>query len=205
MNSYNQTSAKISDDIDISKVRPWRPNHMVCTRITNDCNLVLEQLQRKIIAIEKGNEQFKVNPANMHITHLAIGESPVILQMFKDCELKIQQVYRHKPIPFKLVDLTNFNGNICVRLAGEYLLACQDIYQKECDIKGVRYDPLQSYHVTLFKKDYKRGLTPSIIELNLENIPVEQHTFYFDKIDLCKMKKLGQVNYFPILCSTHIG
>ena len=67
----------------------------------------------------------------MHITHLAIGESPVILQMFRDCELKIQQVYRHKPIPFKLVDLTNFNGNICVRLAGEYLLACQDIYQKK--------------------------------------------------------------------------
>ena len=166
MNSYNQTSAKISDDIDISKVCPWRPNHMVCTRITNDCNVVLEQLQRKIIAIEKGNEQFKVNPANMHITHLAIGESPEILHMFRDCELKIQQVCKNEPIPFKLVDLTNFNGNICVRLTGEYLLACQDIYKKECDNKGVKYDPLQSYHVTLFKRDYKQGHSPIMVELN---------------------------------------
>ena len=122
-----------------------------------------------------------------------------------DCGLKIQQTCKNKPISFKLLDLTNFNGNICVRLTGQYLLACQDIYKKECDNKGVRYDPLQSYHVTLFKRDYKQGLAPIMVELNLENIPVKQHTFYFDKIDLCKMKKLGKASYFPILGSNHIG
>ena len=52
---------------------------------------------------------------------------------------------------------------------------------------------------------FLRGLAPSMVELNLENILVEQRSFYFDKIDLCKMKKLGQASYFPILCSTHIG
>jgi hypothetical protein len=106
----------------------------------------------------------------MHIAHLAIGEFPEILQMFRDCELKIQQVYRHKPIPFKLVDLTNFNGNICVRLIGEYLLACQDIYQKKCNIKGVRHDPLQSYHVKLSDKRRKSKLIRQCVASICHNV-----------------------------------
>ena len=64
---------------------------------------------------------------------------------------------------------------------------------------------MQLYHITLLKRDYKQGLAPIMVELNRENILVEQRTFYFDKIDLCKMKKLGQASYFPILGSTHIG
>ena len=77
--------------------------------------------------------------------------------------------------------------------------------KKECDKKGIKYDSLQSHHITLFKMDYKQGLAPIMVKLNLENIPIKQQTFYFDKIDLCKMKKLGQTSYFPILSSTHIG
>jgi hypothetical protein len=91
MNSYNQTSVKASD-VDISRERPWRPNHLVCTKSPDDCNLVLEQLQKKIINTEKGNEQFKVSPHDIHITHLVIGESLEILHMFRDCELKILHV-----------------------------------------------------------------------------------------------------------------
>ena len=83
MNSYNQTSVKVSDKIDISKIRPWRPNHLVCTRSSDDCKLVIEQLQKEINNMEKGNKQFKVSPNDMHITHLAIGESPKMIHMFR--------------------------------------------------------------------------------------------------------------------------
>ena len=114
---------KVSDNIEISKVRPWRPNYLVCTRSPDDCNLVIEQLQKEIITMEKGNKQFKVSPNDMQITHLAIGGSPEMIHMFRDCELKVQQTCKNEPVPFKLVDLTNFNGNIGVRLTGEYLMA----------------------------------------------------------------------------------
>ena len=67
MNSYNQTSVKVSDKIDISKIRPWRPNHLVCTHSSDDCNLVIEQLQKEIINIEKGNKHFKVSPNDINI------------------------------------------------------------------------------------------------------------------------------------------
>ena len=198
MNSYNETSVKVSDKIDISKIRPWWPNHLVCTRISDDCNLVIEQLQKEIINMEKGKEQFKVSPNDMHITSLAIGESPEMIHMFRDCELKVQQTCKNEPVPFKLVDLTNFNGNICVRLTGEYLMACQDICKKIMwqQRSQIWLLAIISYHTTrILRIKIQWILVPEINHISDKNLEMTG-----ERQNLWESSSTSEANSFLTVC-----
>ena len=72
------------------------------------------------------------------------------------------------------------------------------VLQEECDRNEIWYDPIQSYHITIFRKDYKKQLVPTSPKRDLWTFcsPSTDHLIEF--IDLCPIKRVDKTQYFDI-------
>ena len=183
------------------EVGTWRPNQLICSKLPTQCITKLMAIQDELIEQDEEKSRFRVRSEKLHITHLVLSETENSKRTFDATSNKILK--EKLPTNFRLGPLVDYNGNICLKLRSTELQAIQNLYKSDFDLQGITYDNRQSYHVTIFKKDYKLNYEPNLTHLDEELIQVDDTKYHLNSIDLCRMGRTKQ--YFPVEASYNIN
>ena len=192
---------QITEGPKTPKNSSWRPDQLICSKPPTECIDKLIAIQEELIERDGEKSQFRVRSEKLHVTHLVISRTEGSKQAFETTNNKILR--GNFPTNFILGPIVNYNGNICLELRSRELPAIQNLYKSEFDLRGIRYDDHQSYHITIFKKDHKLNLEPELTCLDEEMFKVDDTNYYLTSIDLCKMERAQ--NYFPVEASCNIS
>ena len=202
----SETTVIIDHTINAKDEDDWRPDQLLCSKLQSTCAGRIQELQERLIRGDISKEQFMVPPDKLHITHLVLKGTELSEKMFYEANKEIQQLQQQ--IKYTLGSLNSYNGNIVVELKSTQLLLMQKIFKNTCDQYDISYDKKQTYHITLFKKKYKKRTGPKLSseEMKLHDSLTTSHysevTHEIKEIDLCHMDKTPV--YFPIISSyTH--
>ena len=175
-----------------------RPDLVICSPIAQPCLSELQAIQDLILQIYPENHPFLVPIDSLHITHAVLIDSNNAVNIFTEFAHKLENNKAAINPTFTLQELVTFDGNICVQLNSTQLPVIMKTIQEECDRNGIWYDPIQSHHITLFRKNYKEQLEPTNPKKGLWTScpPLTNHPIKF--IDLCPIKRINKTQYFDI-------
>ena len=177
---------------------PTRPNFIIASQLTEDCLEVLQNIQNQIIQLEPSNALFRVPKESLHITHLVGIRNNQVEDMF----LGTADIFKAKTFhpQFVLGNVTMLADNLCIQLKSDSLSTCMDALKQECDRHLIWYDPMQSYHITLFKKDYKNDCKPTSSQAIELSGQITNSIYQLNHVDLCPLKRSNKNSYFDIQC-----
>ena len=183
----------------IEEARRIKPSYVISSPIPDAVTESLSELQERMVQSHPSLREFVVPRASFHITHLVLGESDSISQFGNDLRKELLEPCIWNDLKVGLRRMTEFNGSLCIILECPNVVRIQDIMKKHCLKHNIYFDPVQTYHITLFKRDYKANSSPDLHPDELVKLHLPPFQFQLGCIDFCRMKRADKSKYFDII------
>ena len=183
----------------IEEARRIKPSYVISSPIPDVVTESLSELQEQMMQSHPSLSEFVIPRTSFHITHLVLGESDSISQFGNDLRKELLEPHIWNDLKVELGRMTAFNGNLCIILECPNVVRIQDIMKKHCRKHNIYFDPVQTYHITLFKKNYKANSSPDLHPDELMKLHLPALQFQIKCIDFCKMKRADKSKYFDII------
>ena len=172
----------------------WRPETFIMSNLSTDCKKYLQSIQASILIDTPENKVFITPEEKLHITHLTMEGKPTLNTMFTESNKESTILNKKEPIKFTLGKLINLNQNICIEVKSKELEDLQQIYKRNCKKHNIKYDPIQSYHITLLKRNYKNNTYPMIPINELMKYEIIQLNYKLIEPKICTFKEILSQN-----------
>ena len=180
------------------EARKIKPSFIVSSPLPKKITEAIETLQGLMTSQHPALQPFLVSRPSLHITHLVLGHIENIREFSEKLKQPICKMLPPDGLGVTTGRLIVLNGNICIALSCADLTPIQGLLQQACSDSGTYFDPQQTYHITIFKRDHKRNLQPNIHLDELGKFELPARSFCLEHIDFCRMKRFDKSEYFDI-------
>ena len=180
------------------EARKIRPRFIVSSPLPTSFAGSVQHIQKQMIEAHPTLLQFQVPLDSLHITHLVLGDLEDIREFATKLTPTIHQIATSRDLSIQPGKITTLNGNICAMLQCPDVKKLQEVLQHGCLEKSIYFDPQQSYHITLFKRDYKHGLQPNVSLAEVQQFKLNAARVRLDHLDFCTMKRTDKNKYFDV-------
>ena len=175
-----------------------RPDIIICSPISPMCTTQIQHIQELILQNHPENLPFLVPSESLHITHAVLIDNNDVMRMFTEFLRKLAKDENSSHLAFTTKEVTTLDGNICLKIESPQLTHIMRTIQEGCDHNTIWYDPMQSLHITLFNKDYKKQLEPTKPKQELIHDLSASTCHSIRFIDICSIKRSDRTKYFTI-------